>query len=206
VIQEGPSVSKELIPQKLVYLDVLPPPHSDDRKALLGDNPPKLSILGLIREMTYRVVSGTAFAFQRFLHTKIAIPVFMFGMVFLNITGLQPVKDIDKKTVQERRPRLSLQRLIWMMYPYYNIFNGSLRAFRGMYRLPKLSREMPILFMYGTEKNVMFHDPAGIKVLEEHGSKFDSEAVRVEEAGHWLFLHQAKICRDKISDFIFGAS
>lgn len=209
ILEEGPSVSRELLPGKVVFLDVLPPPHGEDTRAILGPNPPRLSFLARVREMTYRGVLAASFALQRYIHSYIAIPFLLSNMTILKCIGLSPVTNVDLESFRERKQSLSLSRMIWMAYPYYNIFNGDILSVVKKYRLPKKSSHTPVLYMYGADKNFMFHDPAGVKLLENHGASSGeynngSQVVRVEHAGHWLFLQQPKLCYDKISSFLFG--
>ena len=60
--------------------------------------------------------------------------------------------------------------------------------------------------MYGTEKRVMFHDKDAVGVLEKEAADGQkSNAVAVEKAGHWLYLHQPDVCFKEVSKFVTKA-
>ena len=85
------------------------------------------------------------------------------------------------------------------------MFGGKERikeAFYGCY-LPEDLAKTPVLYMYGVEKRINFHDKAAVMMLEEkregHGR---SRAIAVEDAGHWLYLHQPDVTREAVVKFM----
>jgi hypothetical protein len=149
--------AKSLIPKQLVLLDVLPPPHPEDKEKLT--ELPRPTLRQLVTETVYRIFFAICFALQRFISSLLAQAFFAVGSVvlFSKTVNLNPTGDLDGKRIQgqSRQPPLALSRLIWMMYPYYNLFfDGPLSYWLEIFRLPKLSGQdsIPVLYMYGTEK------------------------------------------------------
>jgi hypothetical protein len=147
--------AKSLIPKQLVLLDILPPPHPEDKKKLT--EVPSPTLRQLLVETVYRIFFAMCFALQRFISTFLAQGFFVVGsaILFSKMVNLSPTGDLDAKTIQSRQPPLALSRLIWMMYPYYNLlFGGPFLHWFELYKLPKLSGQdsIPVLYMYGTDK------------------------------------------------------
>jgi pimeloyl-ACP methyl ester carboxylesterase len=102
----------------------------------------------------------------------------------------------------------SMSRMIYMTYPYYNMWlsvfqNGS--GFGDFY-LPVLEKT-PVLYLYGASKKIQFHDKNVVAYLQEQaktGSR--SNAIAVSDAAHWLYLQQPDICFDNVKNFILDAN
>jgi hypothetical protein len=109
---------KSLIPKQLVLLDILPPPHPEDKRKLTEI--PRPTLRQLLTESAYRIFFAVCFALQRFISSFLAQAFFVFGsaILFNKLVNLSPSGDLDAKTIQSRRPPLALSRMIWMMYPY----------------------------------------------------------------------------------------
>ena len=71
-------------------------------------------------------------------------------------------------------------------------------------------KDTPVLYMYGPEKNAMFHDRRSLAMLEEEEKKgrSDCRVVRVDGAGHWMYHHTQRpdICEQEIRSFINKSS
>lgn len=82
---------------------------------------------------------------------------------------------------------------VHLCYPYYHIWKSI--AFSTL-KIPKFPT-CPMLFIYGTRKNVMFHSPGFLKRLDAtDGCK--SLAV---DAGHWVTHFQPEIVSEQALKF-----
>jgi len=80
-------------------------------------------------------------------------------------------------------------------YPYYHTWRQVLRG-----KVPKLKYpSCPTFFLYGAEKNCMFHDESFVERL--NGTP-GCKAKRIENAGHWLQITQAKLVTTEIMEFL----
>jgi pimeloyl-ACP methyl ester carboxylesterase len=73
------------------------------------------------------------------------------------------------------------------------------------FHLPLLF-ETPVLYLYGKDKGLQFHDEAVVKYVEEQGKEKDnkSRVVAVSNAAHWLYLQQPGVCFTAVKDFILN--
>jgi pimeloyl-ACP methyl ester carboxylesterase len=114
---------------------------------------------------------------------------------------------VDGKAVTVRKDPISLDRVAYMTYPYYNIFKaafaGNLKeVFSGACLSLNLTKT-PVLHMYGTHKRVKFHGKRAYKLLEREAKEGRrSNVVHVDDAGHWLYLQQPNICFEEVKKFI----
>ena len=87
------------------------------------------------------------------------------------------------------------------MYPYWHyIFDYE--SFSNIISLNRCLKKSPILYLYGAQKNTMFHSPQHLVDIENAGN--GSKVVRVEEASHWLYKQQPEICYNEMKNFIFN--
>lgn len=194
-----------IMPDKMVYFDVLPMrSHPKDVNVVM---PSKKTIHHTILEMTYRIVLAKAFLIYRFLSKYLAAFYFVVMFAFLPLIGLVPKNPLDDKIVQEKMT--SLFRIIYMAYPYYNMVRAVVGLDRNMFieefHLPLLD-ETPVLFLYGKDKGLQFHDEAVATYLEKQGNKKGNSCrvVPVSNAGHWLYLQQPQVCLQAVKDFILN--
>jgi hypothetical protein len=60
-----------------------------------------------------------------------------------------------------------------------------------------------LLYMYGLDKNIQFHQDDGLCLLEhDHEQGWRSNAIAVKEAGHWLYQQHAEVCFAQVDAFI----
>lgn len=190
-------------PDKIVYFDVLPiRSHPKDVNVIM---PSKKTMRHTILEVTYRIVLAKAFLIYRFLSKYLAAFYFVAMFAILPLVGVIPKSPLDDKIVQEKMA--CLFRIIYMAFPYYNMFRALVGLDRDMFieefHLPLLD-ETPVLYLYGKDKALQFHDEAVVKYLEEQGKKKDNKCrvVPVSNAAHWLYLQQPEICLKAVKDFI----
>ena len=191
-------------PDELVLFDVLP----SASKQLEGQTKPRLEPYKLFMTLFYRVLLALSFLAQRYLGNIVAVPWFIISTTFMGLCRLSPTLDIDAKVFKTRQTPMELKRIIYMTYPYVKLFKCILQGGKGLggARLPSDLSAMPVLYMYGTEKRVMFHDDESKAVLEmeQKEKRSKSNAIAVDGAGHWLYSDGQKpdYCFDCVKKFM----
>ena len=186
---------------KLVYFDVLPPvPESSNVKEAKNL---KKSLVSA----AYSTVLASSFAIQRFLSFYVAAPVCLIGFTMLGLLRLTPTGPIDAAIFEKREPKLALRKMLYMAYPYFYMYKAMIlgQGQSAGCNLPSDLDETPVLYMYGTEKNIQFHDDNHLVWLKKEAAKKDSKTrvVAVDKAGHWLYLQQPDTCYENVKSFIF---
>mmetsp|Transcript_9300 Transcript_9300/g.13832 ORF Transcript_9300/g.13832 Transcript_9300/m.13832 type:complete len:338 (+) Transcript_9300:74-1087(+) len=191
----------QLSPDQLVLFDVLPPVHPSLKDDLPDHKPTTLR--EKITTSIYRVLLALAFAIQLYVSKYIALIVFGFGFTILGILGLAPVLQIDIDTIQARKPPLDPHRMIYMAYPYLLMFTSRKVLLANSF-LCKDLKKTPILYLYGTVKNMMFHDDGAVKYLERETkeNRGKSNAIAIDNAGHYLYLQQPDKCLEEVMKFM----
>merc|ERR1712071_260267 len=125
----------------------------------------------------------------------------------MKLFRIEPTRKIDADVIEQREVPFALNHMIYMCYPYWNrykaVLNGSSWTIPEV-TLPKDLKSIPVLYMYGTNKNVMFHDYVSVKILErEHREGMSkSNAIAVDGAGHYLYVQKPDICIKEVADFM----
>jgi pimeloyl-ACP methyl ester carboxylesterase len=200
-------VNADLTPDQLVLFDVLLPPHpKTENKPVV----PKDTFRETAITISYRAAFASSFWIRRYISKSLAQVNFIFTSMILGLFGLNPCFDIDSKPIRDRKNPISLDRLVYMAYPYYNafkaLFTGTLKEVQSGASLPLDLKQTPVLYMYGTYKNIHFHDKSAFKLLQneaEEGRR--SKVVAVEDAGHFLYPQKPDICLEEVKKFIEDA-
>ena len=151
---------------------------------------------------TYQLFFASCFALQTHVSHQVAHAYYKVGAtVLFGILPFNPVGPLDRPQLYDRHPPYSTRKLIWMMYPYYYAITQG-RDVLKQFHLPKPD-SMRVLYMYGAEKNVMFHSPLSIQYFDEQDQS-QSKAVAVQDAGHWLYIHRSEYCLKAVIEFCFG--
>jgi pimeloyl-ACP methyl ester carboxylesterase len=178
-----------LSPDKIIYIDVMPMKLHPSCTQL---KPAKRTTKEFITVHTYRYVFMAAHLIQRFLSQYLAAFFFLFVLTILSILGLVPSHPKDTARFTEKK--VPLDRLIYMAFPYYHLaVQGAGKAY-----LPRLE-ETPVLYLYGADKSVQFHDDNLVNHLQEQKG---CEVVAVNDTGHYLFLQKPDLCLSAIKRFI----
>jgi pimeloyl-ACP methyl ester carboxylesterase len=165
---------------KLVYLDVLPPLHPDWDH----DNPWWFwegNAYKLIATTAYRVWFGACWALRQVRLVRWLVgPVCAVGSSLLSLTGLAPLCDVDHETFTKQRTArpVTLSQLVDMMYPYFFMYwHGRQLVNRRQsgFHLPrnviprgqKVETVVPVLYLYGLDKNVQFHVESHLQWLQQ---------------------------------------
>ena len=126
---------------------------------------------------------------------------------FLKTFRLLPTGNLDADTMEERQPPLDPSRMVYMAYPYWRLFRslltGNIGAFSGC-TVPLNLSKTPVLYLYGTDKKILFDDEQVREHVRREGKKpgNKSAAIAVDDAGHWLYHHQEDVCIDHVKKFI----
>mmetsp|Transcript_11539 Transcript_11539/g.21018 ORF Transcript_11539/g.21018 Transcript_11539/m.21018 type:complete len:343 (-) Transcript_11539:1165-2193(-) len=178
-----------LSPDKIIYIDVMPMKLHPSCTQL---KPAKRTTKEFITVHTYRYVFMAAHLIQRFLSQYLAAFFFLFVLTILSILGLVPSHPKDTARFTEKK--VPLDRLIYMAFPYYHLaVQGAGKSY-----LPRLE-ETPVLYLYGADKSVQFHDDNLVNHLQEQKG---CEVVAVNDTGHHLFLQKPDLCLSAIKRFI----
>jgi pimeloyl-ACP methyl ester carboxylesterase len=192
--------------KKVVFFDVLPPTHPKLR--IRRETPHLLKSLIL---MSYTSLFATSHTIQRYLSYWLAFLVHLIGYCILFVLGILPVRWNDYQTFLSDRPReYTVRKQIYMQYPYYELWRGFL--FQGPKKFLKTTLSdatlpenvtsvdgTPVLYLYGTKKNAMFHDSNVLAWLQQQNP---AAVVHVDDAGHWLYRQKENICYESILKFI----
>lgn len=193
-------------PDELVLFDVLVRMHPHHSKDLPKFEKP--SFFSIFVEFYYRIVFALAFACQKNVSKYLGLLSLMIGLLPIKIFPIGPVLSIDDKVVPLCGIPKDAFRRIYMEYPYYQmfkaIFSGKVWETFGDCILPKDLKKTPVLYLYGTQKRVMFHEDPSVYVLqrETQENRSKSNAIAVEDAGHWLYIQQPDICLNEVKKFM----
>ncbi|GKY93935.1 hypothetical protein MPSEU_000360400 [Mayamaea pseudoterrestris] len=189
-----------LHPKQLVLFDVCGPPHPEIQ-ANMNDKG-KMGFWNSFKAATYQLFFAGCFALQTHVSRHLAHAFYAVGsLVLFRILPFNPVGPQDKLLLQSRATSIPTRKFIYMMYPYYYMARQG-RSFFKQYHLPK-PNDMRVLYMYGVNKNVMFHTPGTLQYFAEQDSA-KAKAEAVEDSGHWLYLHRPEHCLKAVLNFCFG--
>ena len=190
---------------EMINFDVLGSPHPEMEKELIPKIAP-FSLYEIYIALGYRSIFAMMHLTQRYLPEKLANVLFIPLILTMQIFRLSPTYKIDAKVFESRKTPLDPLRMMYMAYPYVNmfkaIFTGKSQKVFQDFSLPKDLGKTPVLYMYGTEKRIMFHDHRSVQILKS--SKGKSNAIGVENAGHWLYTEGQKMeyCLEKVKEFL----
>ena len=220
-------VSRNISVDQIILLDVLPKPHPNAPN--LPPKSPQQSRLSYYRELffkgLYRACLTTTFILSRF-SQPLAIAYVGTSLVVGRAFNLLPLGDIDFDTLAQRDEEQGLdgltqtRGLLYKCYPYYH---GALSALPGQYdkvlgsaHLPVVQQSIggsgnhqqwklciPILYMYGATKplGLQFHASTTLEWLQNDPL---GRVIKIDNAGHWLFVQQPDICYHHMKEFILG--
>ena len=196
-------------PDRIVLLDVLTWPHPN-YKDLPSQNevsyPLQPSNRDLLFSFSYRAALASGFFMLRYISELFGLITagILYGIVFL--LKLNPTLDIDNRLVGARD--FNPFHLVYMFYPYFYMFqNIFTKSGLDYASVPLDLVKTPILYIYGPEKNVMFHDWKSLALLErdEKEGRSESRVVRIEGTGHWMYVQRPDICLQEIKKFLKGS-
>lgn len=207
-------VVKTRVPDQLVLFDVLLGPHRDDDKKNIGrtlnnEASPSWSqkLWTLVGVTTYQLVMAQTWLLHRYVHRVVA---FLYSGLCTTLVlmplRLVPLTLADYLHVWCPGTLGKALELPRYAFPYYHAWKAVLRGrvsqtFPGAH-LPA-SGSIPILYLYGDSKPFPLHAPRGLDtLLEEDCRHARSRVVRVEKAGHWLYLQRPDVCWAHVKHFL----
>lgn len=200
--------SPENAPDELVYFDVLPDPHPET--IVSESRGPKIALTEIIAGIYYQLVLAFSFMIQRYVGNIFAVMSFTIGFLPLSIFPfIAPLCQIDMDVINAKQSTPSMDRILYMAYPYFNIWRLGIRKMKSFVKdqsasLPKDLTRTPVLYLYGTEKNAQWHKRSAVKHLQRQSreKKSKSNAIAVENAGHYLYIQKPDFCLECVKNFI----
>jgi hypothetical protein len=150
-------------PNNIIYFDVLlPAPHSKSIELPNDTIVKKPTTKQLISEWLYKIVLAKSFLIQRYVSKHVAAVGLIIEFTLLGLFKLDPLFSFDKTTkmYKEKNKQKSLFNIMYMAYPYWNLFKaitGTGSDKGSEFTLHNDWKTTPILFMYGKEKKCNFH-------------------------------------------------
>lgn len=178
-------------PARIVCFDVIVSPKNTHSKRSLATT---------LVHLNYQSFFAFCFFVSRFSPLMAKAIAMVGSLLIFKIFGrwLNPVGWRDSK---RGGSITDLGQRVYATYPYYYVWaailSGQRSVFKGIH-LPPLEK-VPILFLYGTDKNTMFHTDVELTALDNAEG---SEQVAVRDASHWLYLHNEELCFNKMRAFI----
>lgn len=193
---------------RLVIYDVLTPPHPDTDRRPQGHEQQQWWQPFCI--MTYQLIFAAWFLMNRYLPFPYLTWLFCFvtnGL--LSFFQIYPLGQRDRENFQDRLKTKTLdnmQREWYKAYAYYHywkdIFQGKLQELVMRMVLPQDLSKVPVLYLYGASKPYEMDEPNAIAMLNrEEAEGRPSRVVRVENAGHFLYMQQPDICYSAMEKF-----
>ncbi len=190
-------------PSEIVLFDVLTKIHKTHKEGLPEFDKPSFHKTFVTHY--YRLVFAFAFGIQKYFSKYLALPCFFLGFMPMMLLPIGPTLAIDDKIHTSRVKPLDPFRMIYMTYPYFELYktvlNGTYSVKLADATLPKDLKKTPVLYLYGTEKRVQFHDDRDLYVLEREAKENRSKS-NAENAGHYLYIQQADLCLDEVKKFM----
>jgi len=199
-----------LKPNKIVFFDVLNGP-SPTMQGLIKESDCKVPGPTLHQMMVhaYMGVHAMSFWISRYLSRHLAAAVGTFCLALMFLLGLYPVYLPDARSRADLygQKQMGLHRMTYMSFMYSRMITDFLRSPSLSYSPGQLHedwKEMPILFLFGTEKRTIFHSSVSLDMLqrEEKEKRSLSKAVAIEGAGHWMYLQKQDECLKYVLEFM----
>jgi len=197
---------EDLIPDEIVLLDVCMPLHpSVDISHLQIHFSFIESLYTYIALFAYSVTFATAFWISYYSSPDMAVFWYLAGWKIQMWMGWDPFNLVDSNNIASRYLTLDQHHLMYMTYPHYYYWRNILLRSGELEtcHLPIDLEKTPVLYIYGQDKNVMFHNATTLAVLDHEFMECRrSKAVAVPNAGHWLHVQQEEVCFQEIVKFL----
>ena len=197
--------NNELIPDEIILFDVCIKPHPDtDTKNLELEVSMGSALYSLAVVLAYQSILAVSFLLQRYISKRLAVLQYLIGFKIIAWLNLVPLCNVDNPYLQKKLESMDINHLMYMAYPYYYFWKSvfSPQVLQD-FHLPLDLKKTPVLYMYGADKNIHFHDPASVALLQqEEAQGHRSKVVKVDNAGHWVYIQQEDVCFQEISKFL----
>jgi pimeloyl-ACP methyl ester carboxylesterase len=176
-------------PAKLVIFDVLPP----DMDGNIRDR---------VIHLVYQSQFAICFVLSRFCNILAGVWYSVTGFWIFGVLGywLTPIGLPD--LIKGGSRSLDISAVTRMSYPYRNVFREMLVSrgtLRNELKLPAFGTSLPLLYMYGANKNTMFHTADSLAALDAADG---CKQIAIQDAGHWLFLQKPEQCWQHLKKFV----
>ena len=186
---------QELIPDRLILLDVLLPPRTMSYKSFSW----KEIWQGMI-VVLYQLPLAFAFWLDRYVSRVMALAVLSMTARIISLLLLKHPKDLQH--LEEKQAIKAPQ----LAYPYYHAWKSLATLQTGEFAycsLPMDLTKMPVLFLHGKCKRIELHFQQGENLLHrENENGNGSKVAAIPNGGHWFYLHDLDECWGHIQDFL----
>lgn len=188
---------------RMILYDVLTPPHPKTERRPKGHD--NKTTWHKVSTMCYQLVLAGTFVLQRYVPPRLSYVTLAYFAVangMLSLFRMYPISPEDADYFKKHIPvntLAALQQQWYMCYPYYQfwktVWRGKIRELVLGVSLPQDLSKIPVLFLYGANKNYHLNDANAMELLQrEEAEGRPSRVVRVDNAGHWLYAQQPEIC------------
>lgn len=186
---------------KLILLDVLAPPHKRAPEPTPSPEHPPASALQVFHTvlgtMSYQLSFALVFALQRYVHKYVATAWMVVSSQVLTACRLTPTRKIDALHVN-KHIKLTFNTM-YMTYPYFFVYKSMLTGNARVFSQFFIPTKVPVLYMYGQDKNFCFHDDKALNFVSQNNG---GKVVGVKDAGHWLHWQQPDLVFEEIDSFL----
>lgn len=186
---------KELIPDRLILMDVLLPPRKVNYKSFSWNE----KYQGMI-VLLYQLPLAFSFWLDRYISRVMALMVLSMAVRIIPLLLLKHPKDLQH--LEEKRAVKSP----YLTYPYYHALKSLVTLQKREFAycsLPTDLTKMPVLFLHGQCKKVALHVRQGEDLLNRENEKGNASKVAViPNGGHWFYLHDLDECWGYIQAFL----
>ena len=153
-----------ILPNNLVLFNVLARKHPNSS----FDSKDGKLLLQQFKTLYYRVVFASSFFLQWYILGLLAVLNYVIGILSMLLlpSVFSPTGPINSEVSDKHRRKPSLFCLMCMCYPYCSIlFFKSINRFEDLgVTLPKSLKETPVLYLYGTKKQMNIHGDCELKL------------------------------------------
>ena len=98
-----------------------------------------------------------SFAMARYISETIGLITFGILWGVVKLLRLEPLRSIDQNQNPVAQRKMNLYHMLYTFYPYYHLFQSMIYSKKTMAHasLPLDLAQTPILYIYGTAKNVV---------------------------------------------------
>lgn len=201
--------SKDLAPSQVVLFDILTKSHPKTPNQPNPKDPRSAfkKFLDGIRMLSYQSCLALSFYIQKFLPAFLVVLYLRVIYLAFDLLRIFPSGPGDVEYIyKEWLTPTETARVGYKAYPYKvvlgAIFTGNVKMLKG-FTLPMDLKKTPVLFLYGAGKRFDLHPVEVLALLQQEEKEGNrSKVVRVENAGHWLYLTEPDICFQEVQKFL----
>jgi pimeloyl-ACP methyl ester carboxylesterase len=207
-LEEKNSTTDIYTPDRIVMIDVLMFSGRQTPNRVVGQ-PDNNTPYDKFARAFYTGLLAITFMMSRFLPFVMTLSFYTVGSLICRLLHLFPLSSQDVVYMKENislKSMSDLRRFFYIAYPYklfwQMIFQGKIKEFIKETALPSDLARTPVLHLYGTSKPYMLSDANTLLQLQQEESNGrPSRVVKVDDAGHWLYVQKPEVCLDAFQSF-----